>query len=189
MELHMESERKKTFLPAPSTAPPGLHDPMSTLQVPPKTNPGCAVMARFPVPPLYRSRTSDGETTDLLIFGFSITNNFLLDFCERNRLAPNEEDAVRRLYKAHLHIGYTIERKFDAHCVDLVDDDPDLFSRETFCVAVTSNRTNKHLKRMQTYPHLEKLAEFLGLPVDAAEWMYPDRADALQVIQDGIGVI
>ncbi|CAA7257378.1 unnamed protein product [Cyclocybe aegerita] len=164
-------------------------DPMSaSLEVPPPHN-SCAIMAQFPVPQLYKSRTPRGNAMNYIVFGFPLCRNYLLDFADSHNLLVNEQNPNRRRFNVYMHLAWTIRKRFDAECVHLSENDDGSGDNASFCVAITSNRTQRHLNRMQTYPHFEKLAEFLRLSPEAAEWMLPDRADAKDLIRNGYKVI
>ncbi|CAA7257370.1 unnamed protein product [Cyclocybe aegerita] len=146
-------------------------------------------MAQFPVPQLYKSKTSRGKSVDFIVFGFPLCNNYLLDFADAHKLLVDEQDPWRRRLNVYVQLAWTVKKQFDAVCVDLSEKEDGSGDNASFCVAITSNRTQRHLSRMQTYPHFEKLTKFLCLSPEAAGWMFPDRADANELIKDGIKVI
>ncbi|CAA7257374.1 unnamed protein product [Cyclocybe aegerita] len=146
-------------------------------------------MAQFPVPQSYKSKTSKGKAMDFIVFGFPLCNNYLLDFADVHNLLCNEQNPHRRRFNVYMHLAWTIKKRFDAVCVNLSETDDGTGDNASFCVAIASNRTKKHLGRMQTYPHFDKLANFLCLSPEAAKWMLPDRADALDLIRNGTPAI
>ncbi|CAA7257367.1 unnamed protein product [Cyclocybe aegerita] len=169
--------------------PPSTLPNMSErLDVPNTCNPHVS-MAQFPVPQLYKSKTPRGKTMDFIVFGFPLCNNYLLDFADAHNILCDEQDPYRRRLNVYVHLAWTIKKRFDAICVDLSEKEDGTGDNASFCVAIASNRTKKHLSRMKSYPHFEKLAEFLRLSPDAAGWMFPDRADAIDLIRDGTQVI
>ncbi|KAJ3501620.1 hypothetical protein NLJ89_g9256 [Agrocybe chaxingu] len=146
-------------------------------------------MAQFRLPRLYKAKNPLGRPTRLIVFGFPISKNYLLQFADAHGLLLDDQDLRQRRLAAYIHMGLVVKKRFDAQLVDVCDDDDGTGDNASFTVAIASNRTHKHLSRMRTYRHLEELADFLWLIPQAAEWAYPDQADAMELIRAGSRVI
>ncbi|KAJ3507127.1 hypothetical protein NLJ89_g6479 [Agrocybe chaxingu] len=146
-------------------------------------------MTQFRLPRVYKSQGRQGQSTRLIVFGFPISRNYLLEFADAHNLLPNSERDEQRRLAAYVHMGNVAEKHFDAQLVDVFDIDDGSGDNALFSVAVASNRSKRLMSRMRTYRHLEKLADFLRLDPEAAEWAYADLRDAMDVIRAGSRVI
>ncbi|CAA7257364.1 unnamed protein product [Cyclocybe aegerita] len=167
LELELEMSTTSTFL-----------------EVPPPHNP-CAIMEQFPLPRVYKSKNSRGRPTRLIVFGFPISKNYLLQFADAHNILLNDQDLRQRRLAAYIHMGLVVGKHFDAQLIDVLDDDDGTGDNASFSVAVASNRSSKHLSRMRTYRYLEQLADFLRLNPDGAEWAYANIDDVRQVTRAG----
>ncbi|CAA7257368.1 unnamed protein product [Cyclocybe aegerita] len=146
-------------------------------------------MAKFRVPPLYKSKHRKGKVMDLVVFGFPISKNYLLQFADAHNILLNDQDTFQRSLAAYIHMGLEVEKHFDARLVDVWDRDDGSGDNAHFSVAIASNRTRRHLSRMRTYRYLEALAKFLGLDPEGAGWMYPERDNIVELIREGSTVV
>ncbi|CAA7257372.1 unnamed protein product [Cyclocybe aegerita] len=158
------------------------------LQVPQAHDP-CAIMTQFRLPRVYKTKGPQGQPTRLIVFGFPISRNYLLEFADAHNLLPNSQSDEQRRRAAYIHMRIVAEERFDAQIVDVLDINDGSGNNALFSVAVASNRSKRHMSRMRTYRHLEKLADFLRLDPEAAEWAYADLNDAVDMIRAGNRII
>ncbi|CAA7257394.1 unnamed protein product [Cyclocybe aegerita] len=138
----------------------------------PRTN-----LSDFHVPPPYGYKYKPNRRIDLVMFGFPISHDYLLEYAQRNKICPNHPElSDRQLEMTALHciVAYAAKR-FDAEWSPI--DIPKGLKYSTkvneYAIVIASNRTQAHLDRMKSYPHFRQLATFLGLPPSAATWVFP----------------
>ncbi|KAJ3502068.1 hypothetical protein NLJ89_g9051 [Agrocybe chaxingu] len=133
-------------------------------------------LADFPKPPLYGRKDHLGQNTELVMFGFPLNEAYMLDFVNRHNILPNADEA-RRISNGLIQLGLAVKTELDASFIALKDDGKYNKKSLDFAIVIASNRTRSRLNRMNTYPHFERLARFLGLPPCAATWVFPqDRS-------------
>ncbi|KAF8149329.1 hypothetical protein B0H34DRAFT_862872 [Crassisporium funariophilum] len=145
------------------------------MDLPPHPNGPRKTLADFPKPPLYGHKSTEGRKVDLVMFGFPINQEYILDFAHHYNILPNAEE-VDRIDNTFLHLAYTVRTVLNARLIALRDDEEYTRRSLDFTVVIASNRTQAHLDRMQ---YFERLAQFLLLNSNAATWVFPNKESAL----------
>ncbi|CAA7257338.1 unnamed protein product [Cyclocybe aegerita] len=143
------------------------------MDLPPHNGPR-KTLADFPKPPLYTPKDHLGRKIELVMFGFPINQEYLLDFVNRYNLFPDANE-MDRTSNGLIHLAAVAGIQLNTCFIALKDDGKHNSKSLDFAVVIASNRTRAHLNRMNTYPHFERLARFLGLPPDAATWVFPEE--------------
>ncbi|KAJ3502072.1 hypothetical protein NLJ89_g9050 [Agrocybe chaxingu] len=153
-----------------------MYNSISVMDLPPHNGPR-KTLADFPKPPLYTRKDHLGRKIELVMFGFPINQKFILDLVNQYYNLFPDADEMDRISNGLVHLGVAVEGQLNACFIILKDDGKYNSESLDFAVVIASNRTRAHLDRMNTYPHFERLARFLGLPPDAATWVFPEESE------------